>query len=154
MPIPSDLGITFQRLGARLNVLPTIRAICPHCRQASTFEVIAQCTYNITPNKIEVHLICGCNFNTCGRIVFVYIRKGDASMTLSQNDEFFMYPSRDIDPRHPAIPTHIAEDWEEAQKAISANAIKAAAVMCRRVLYGVLLDKNAKHTHLRMGYGN
>ena len=53
--------------------------------------------------------------------------------------------------RHPAIPPNIAEDWEEAQKAIEASAVKAAAVMARRVLYGVLVDKGCKLHPLHEG---
>lgn len=39
----------------------------------------------------------------------------------------------------------------EAQKAFEVGATKAAAVMCRRVLYGVLLDKQCKEHPLHEG---
>lgn len=64
---------------------------------------------------------------------------------------FFMYPSRAIGPPHPGIPTHIAEDWIEGQRAMAAPAPKAAAVMFRRVLYGVLIDKHCKLQPLHEG---
>lgn len=44
----------------------------------------------------------------------------------------------------PVSPPQIAEDWIEAQKAMQSSALKAAAVMCRRVLYDTLLDKGCK----------
>lgn len=50
-----------------------------------------------------------------------------------------MYPSGGIVPAHPSIPAQIAEDWIEAQEALSAGTPKAAAVMFRRVLYGVFI---------------
>jgi hypothetical protein len=62
-----------------------------------------------------------------------------------------MHPSRAIDPTHPGVPKHIAEDWTEAQKAMEAGARKAAAVMCRRVLYGAILDKKCKEHPLNEG---
>ncbi len=49
------------------------------------------------------------------------------------------------------MPGPIGEDWIEAQRAFNAEAIKAAAVMCRRVLYGILLDKGCKEHPLHEG---
>jgi hypothetical protein len=66
-------------------------------------------------------------------------------------DYFFMHPSRAIAPAHPAVPKHISDDWTEAQKAMEAGAPKAAAVMCRRVLYGAILDKKCKEHPLNEG---
>ena len=49
------------------------------------------------------------------------------------------------------MPKAIAADWIEAQKAINVGASKSAALMCRRVLYGVILDKNCKEHPLHEG---
>jgi hypothetical protein len=62
-----------------------------------------------------------------------------------------VYPRRKIDEVHKAIPIAVGEDWVEAQKAFNEGAIKGAAVMCRRVLYGVLLDKKCKEHPLHDG---
>jgi hypothetical protein len=42
-------------------------------------------------------------------------------------------------------------DWVEAQKTFDEGALKAAAVMCRSVLYGVLLHKKCKEHPLHEG---
>jgi hypothetical protein len=55
-----------------------------------------------------------------------------------------MHPLADVDAVHPSIPVTIAEDWKEAQKSFQIRAPKASAVMCRRVLYGVLLEQGCK----------
>jgi hypothetical protein len=59
-------------------------------------------------------------------------------------DTFEIFPSRPIAEPHQGIPKPIGEDWVEAQKAFESGAPKAAAVMCRRVLYGILLAKGVK----------
>src|ERR1700691_4120667 len=66
-------------------------------------------------------------------------------------DFLVVFPKVRIDKAHVSIQAAIAEDWIEAQKAFGENAVKAAAVMCRRVLYGVLLDKKCKEHPLREG---
>jgi hypothetical protein len=50
-----------------------------------------------------------------------------------------------------AIPPAVGEDWVEAQKAFNEGALKAAAVMCRTVLYGILLDKRCREHPLHEG---
>jgi len=52
---------------------------------------------------------------------------------------------------HESIPRQVAEDWVEAQNAHMAGAPKAAAVMCRRVLYGVLLQQGCREHPLSAG---
>lgn len=72
-------------------------------------------------------------------------------MDQDRNDLLRIFPKRRIDKVHKSIPVHVKEDWIEAQKAFDEGAVKAAAVMCRRVLYGVLLDKKCKEHPLHEG---
>jgi hypothetical protein len=67
------------------------------------------------------------------------------------SDPFFVYPSRTIDKPHPSIPHEIADDWLEAQTALSSGNPKAAAVMVRRVLYSILQDRGCKLFPLKKG---
>lgn len=117
-----------------------IRAICPHCNQATIFasrghyfERLKKLTY--------VHLLLECSYSDCRRIMYVLQL---THLNEIFPDGFFMYPSRAVEPAHPSVPSEISEDWVEAQRAMQASAPKAAAVMFRRVLYGILLDKSCK----------
>jgi hypothetical protein len=68
-----------------------------------------------------------------------------------QGDDFYMHPSGTLDNPHSGIPANIADDWIEAQKAMQALAPKATAVMLRRVLYSVLMDKGCKLQPIKDG---
>jgi hypothetical protein len=99
----------------------------------------------------EFQLVMDCNYSACRKIVYV-----DSAINLTvgrqqPGDPFFMYPSGAIDPPHPSFPAHIGDDWIEAQRAIQAGAPKAAAVMLRRVLYDLLIDKGCKLHPLKDG---
>ncbi len=125
-------------------------AFCPHCRKPSTFSVQAQLIYE-EGTRIVAHLVLVCHAAQCREAAYVLTSCSALTLEHVPDDEFFMHPSRSIDPPHPSVPPNVAEDWIEAQKAMEVGAIKAAAVMCRRVLYGVLLDKKCKEHPLREG---
>jgi hypothetical protein len=61
------------------------------------------------------------------------------------------YPSGPPPVAHEALPHPVAEDWVEAQKDFNVGSMKSAAMMCRRVLYGVILDKKCKEHPLHEG---
>lgn len=156
MTIPSDWGVRFVVEGNGALHIEDPRGICPHCRNASTFQIQSSVFFPINLRHANVekywaHLILKCNSNSCGKVVYVLISSANNFLTNRQADEFFIYPSRAIAPSHPSLPPYITEDWTEAQKAMEAGAPKAAAVMCRRVLYGALLDKKCKEHPLTEG---
>jgi hypothetical protein len=130
-------------------VVNDVHGVCPHCRNASTFKIEAQLPRNVGPGRFQVHLLLQCNSRSCQKIVHVATSLKELKM--DSTGEFFIYPSRTVDPPHPSVPMHIADDWIEAQKAMEAGAPKAAAVMCRRVLYGVILDKKCKESPIKEG---
>ena len=68
-----------------------------------------------------------------------------------QNDSLILYPSGPQPTSHKSIPNPIAKDWIEAQKCFNVGATKATAMMCRRILYGVLLDKKCPYHPLHAG---
>jgi len=142
--------VQFQRPNPSTLNITEIRAICPNCRTASVFRVMFQHAVVNGP-VAEFHLVMVCEYSACRKIVYV-----DSAMNLTvgrqqPGDPFFMYPSGAIDPPHSSFPAHIGDDWIEAQRAIQAGAPKAAAVMLRRVLYDVLIDKGCKLHPLKDG---
>jgi hypothetical protein len=97
------------------------------------------------------YLVMRCNYAACRKIIYVETSADLRSGRQEATDPFFMYPSHAIEPPHPGIPVHIADDWVEAQRSMQASAPKAAAVMLRRVLYDVLLDKGCKLQPIKEG---
>lgn len=148
MKIPDDWCWQFH--GRNGDVIPNnARGICPHCRHASTFTIQAYVSRNIGIGAFRVHSLLQCNAVGCGKIVYGITPVTNLRVD-TVSDEFTIYPLGSIDDPHPAIPGPIADDWIEAQKAIHAGAPKAAAVMCRRVLYGATLDKKCKEVLYKM----
>lgn len=121
----------------------SIRGICPHCENATTF---LPCAIFQVPDQAQriIHLILTCSYVPCRKVVYVCTRIQFGRLSSLQSDEFYMYPSGAIDKPHPGIPRNIADDWIEAQKSMQVSAPKATAVMLRRVLYSVLIDKGCK----------
>jgi hypothetical protein len=148
MALPEDWEGTFQN-----NQLHKARMQCPHCKHASTFSVLSShLTYIDNRSVVVNHAVLQCDYPQCRGTVFVMTSKA-SSPTLDQkpSDLLIVYPKRKIDKVHTAIPPAVGEDWVEAQKAFNEGAFKAAAVMCRRVLYGVLLHKKCKEHPLHEG---
>ena len=151
MGISTDWSIKFIRQSPQhIAGVSDPRAICPHCRNASTFLIRANHFVNGGLTS-EVYLILECNYARCHGIVFIQTSLKHGQTDLAANDPFFVYPSLAIDPAHPSVPPYIADDWIEAQKSLEAGAPKAAAVMFRRVLYGILLDKGCTLHPLHKG---
>src|SRR5579863_4346789 len=154
MAIPKDWSMAVAYANQQPFGVSDVRAICPHCGTASTFTIRGQhfCSGNTKP-LFDVHLFLECNYTTCRKVAYVFSTCRPQHMGGGQTPDmpFFMYPSRAIAPPHPSLPVNIAEDWAEAQRAMQAPAPKAAAVMLRRVLYGVLIDKACKLHPLREG---
>jgi hypothetical protein len=63
----------------------------------------------------------------------------------------FTHPSGSIAPPHPSFPPEIADDYLEAQRSMVGGNPKATAVMLRRVLYGILMDKGCTLRPLKTG---
>ncbi len=153
MSIPADWFIDYH-WGQNGTVVPNDpRGVCPHCRNASTFSIQKFISLKIIDDyHYSIYTILQCNSTSCGGIVYLATSVESSSLRVDRtNDDFFIHPSRAIDKPHPAVPKAIAEDWTEAQKAMEAGALKAAAVMCRRVLYGAILDKKCKEHPLHEG---
>ena len=152
MSIPADWSILYH-WDLSTNTLRGVsdaRAICPCCKNASTFTVDGEHSYH-EAKKTVVHLILRCNYAKCKRTIYVRTSNMPTHTRNNPDDDFFMYPSGTVDNPHPGIPTEIANDWIEAQKAMQADAPKAAAVMFRRVLYSVLIEKGCKLHPIREG---
>jgi hypothetical protein len=123
----------------------------PHCKIASTLTIRSQHFVPIAVTGAKAYLILECNQAKCRNVIYIETIIAPSGLALSPNDPFYMYPTGAILPPHPAIPKPIAEDWEEAQRTMQAAAPKAAAVMFRRVLYSILIDKGCKLKPLKEG---
>jgi hypothetical protein len=148
MALPDDWEGTFQN-----NQLTAARMRCPYCENASTFSVLYSYVELSSTQNFIFHATLRCDYAQCRHVVYVITSK-PSPLNVDQNrlgDSLTMFPKRRIDKVHKSIPGPVAEDWIEAQKAFNENAVKAAAVMCRRVLYGVLLDKKCKEHPLHEG---
>jgi hypothetical protein len=150
MPLPNGWLAQIHRPDGNNCVVSDVRAICPHCRTASTFVVLYQnWSYNGPVGAFQ--LVLCCNYGACKRIVYVNSSLNRQLGRQQPDDPFFMYPTGDIDAPHPSVPAHIADDWMEAQRGMQASCPKATAVMLRRVLYDVLIDKGCKLHPLKDG---
>ena len=142
MPPPADWSIRYNRnTPNQIKDIGEIRAICPWCLIASTFAIKSQYIRQ-GETEASVHLVIECNHSRCRRNVYVYTTALNGQINPTHMDAFYMHPSRATTPPHTSIPPSIAEDWLEGLKSLNASAPKAAAVMFRRVLYGVLIDKH------------
>ncbi len=146
MPLPDHWEPHFY--GGKLN---GAGMFCPHCEQPSTFTVLW--TQPVQGAKLIVHYaVLECNYAKChDRVFLITTTHVNTNTQNAQNDSLIYYPSGKIGLGHESIPVAIREDWVEAQKAFQIEAVKAAAVMCRRILYGVLLDKGCKEHPLHEG---
>ena len=120
------------------------RLICPHCSMASIFTLVAGHREPGYEGNYFYHAILKCNFAPCQKKVYVVTTKNQLARGQNHSDNLTIFPTRDVPNPHESIPSGIGEDWVEAQKAFEVGATKAAAVMCRRVLYGILLEKHCK----------
>jgi len=156
MALPRDWNIQYCWTSEGSLSARDPRGQCPHCRNAVTFAIRAIEVVRIVDKRYPVtgysiHMILKCNSASCAEISYVKTTVSESFQLNRGIDEFFIHPSRAIDAPHPAIPQHISEAWIEAQKAMEAGAPMAAAVMCRRVLYGAILDKGCKEHPLQEG---
>jgi hypothetical protein len=121
-----------------------VKMFCPHRKQPSTFTIIFYQSDKTFSNN-SYYGIIQCNYVRCRQFVFFVTTNRYYKVTQDpEHDTLIYYPTEAIPKPHESFPNPIGEDWVEAQKAFRAGANKAAAVMCRRVLYGVLLEKKCK----------
>ena len=115
--------------------------VCPHCGLAATFQVMGQV---FSPPRRAA--IIKCNAAACGNLIYV-----QSDVYRDYQDLQVYWPTAVAPAPHESIPSAVGDDWLEAQMAFRAGALKAAAVMCRRVLYGVLLQQGCREHPLRDG---
>ncbi len=115
--------------------------VCPHCGFHATFTGLASGIHGT-----RVFEVISCDSADCGRLV--YVEADHLAWPASVGD---YYPKTKVPKPHEAIPKAIAADWVEAQNDLANGAIASAALMCRRVLYGVLLQQNCKEHPLHEG---
>lgn len=142
MPLPEHWEAVLHQ--SRLH---SAKMFCPHCEQPSTFRIVAD-----DSTKHAHYAIIECNYVKCRERVFVITTNvfNGPNQNAAQ-DSLVYYPSGPVPKAHESLPAPIAEDWVDAQKVFGVEAVKAAAVMCRRILYGVLLEKKCKEHPLHEG---
>src|SRR5580704_11543318 len=134
MPLPDHWEASFSQ-----NNLHHVYMHCPHCDTPSTFAVTVAATENVGHNAIY-YVVLQCNAPRCRKRTYVVTTKNVSQGAQNrQLDSLTVYPSGPEPTAHESIPPPVANDWIEAQKTFNVGATKAAATMCRRVLYGVML---------------
>lgn len=152
MAVPKDWSMTIAYTNQRASGISDARAICPHCGTASTFAIRGHYFVAAANQLTDIHLFLECNYSNCRRAIYVYTASRLQGLGGQTPDmPFFMHPSRAFAPPHASLPVNIADDWAEAQRTMQASAPKATAVMLRRVLYGVLIEKGCKLHPLHEG---
>jgi hypothetical protein len=154
MAMPHDwrISYTFNNNATVFGGVSDVRGMCPHCRIATTFQV-RSVVHDNDGRGAKIYLVLLCNYTPCRKTVYVEtsVQAAHGTTHNSPQDPFFLHPPRTIEPAHASVPAEIADDWLEAQRSLAGGNPKAAAVMLRRVLYGVLLDKGCKLHPLREG---
>ena len=148
MPLPDHWSAYFYQNG-----LQSVYMHCPHCDTPSTFSVAAVSQETSANTLITYYVVLQCNSMKCRKRTYVVTTK-NAAVQVDQNrheDSLIIYPSGPPPMAHKSIPKPIAKDWVEAQKTFDVGATKAAAMMCRRILYGVILDKKCPEHPLHAG---
>jgi hypothetical protein len=147
MPLPDHWLAYFHE-----NRLHNVYMNCPHCERPSTFAVTL-IAHETVANVTSHHAILHCNSVTCRKRTYVITTK-NAAQRIEQdrhNDSLILYPSAQEPTHHTSIPKPIGKDWIEAQKTFNVGATKATAMICRRILYGVILDKKCPEHPLHEG---
>lgn len=128
------------------------RGICPHCGIATTFQV-RNVQHNTVRDRTAFYIILACAYAPCRKTSYVEtsVNQRIGLVRNVPDDPFFLHPSQAMGPPHTSIPTNIADDWLEAQRSLAGGNPKAAAMMLRRVLYGILLDKQCRLRPLKDG---
>jgi len=103
--------------------------------------------------RVYLYILLRCNSAACRKTLYVETStKVFPGLVKSHaEDPYVVHPSRAIEPPHPSIPADIADDWLEAQRSSVGGNPKATAMMLRRVLYGILLDKRCRLRPLKDG---
>src|SRR6185437_13550913 len=144
MAIPHgwQFSYSFNNNASHFAGITEARGICPHCALATTFHVRSE-QHNFERGRINLFIILMCNSAPCRKTLYVETSVATAAGPTQSNGQepFFVHPSRAIEPPHASIPADIADDWRETQRSFVGGNPKATAMMLRRVLYGVLIDK-------------
>ena len=145
MPLPEHWSAYFHEEN-----LHSVHMNCPHCDKPSTFAVTPIAQDNAS-GFVTHHAILQCNSVTCRKRTYVITTKRERYVQSHATDSLILYPSAKEPTAHKSISVPIAEDWIEAQKTFNVGATKATAMMCRRILYGVVLDKKCPEHPLHQG---
>jgi len=133
------------------NNLHSVQMHCPHCDRPSTFAVSFS-FLDTSGGPATYYAILQCNSPKCRKRVYVITTKHHTSGVQNrQSDSLTFYQSGPEPTAQSSLPAPIGKEWIEAQKVINVCAAKATAMMCRRILYGVILDKQCPEHPLHAG---
>src|SRR5262249_27602233 len=131
---------------------------CPHCRHVGAFPAVPDCndiqwSRSLEPDKATIaQMHTGISYElwsagmrrcpnpACYSLVFVVLLTGAL---------YECHPPEVIDFDATNLPDRILDTLQEAVKAHAAGCYKASALMVRRVLEELCLDKNAKGKDLK-----
>jgi len=108
---------------------------CPHCERYTLFSIGTSCTSNGSHYRWSIG-VC----NHCQKAILIYETLGEYG---SYNTDSY-YPSILPKPIPENIPDFIKSDLMEDHLCIGVNAFRASAVLSRRILQMICIDKGAK----------
>ena len=112
---------------------------CPHCGHNGTFESVGN-DINENSSNLTFGLRRCPNQNCFGHLFFVYDR--------NSKNIVLTYPSETIPFNKEGIPERVLNAFEEAVICHSQNCFVASAIMLRKTLEEICLDRNATGKNL------
>ena len=111
---------------------------CPHCGHLGTFEDVAQ---DISDRETKIYFgLKRCpNWECRGHLFFIMKEQGEVLIT---------YPSTSIPFESTSLPQNVLNSFEEAIKCHAGNCFVACAIMIRKTLEELCIDKKAKGRNL------
>lgn len=118
----------------------TTSVYCPHCHEFTAFTIKKWDSQDLERDTAAAGIICQCNNPKCRKLFYAdgVCRYG----TLIEIIKFF--PQEAIPEVDSSIVESVKKDFDEANLCLSVNAINGAAMLARRALQTLCLDKGVK----------
>jgi Domain of unknown function (DUF4145) len=138
-----EIQSTYAQLLAGAAQQPAVSIRCPACKQYGTLDLLQSPDFSIAITGIAGGGIFGqrrCPNPACHKHVFVVIQGGNVVLT---------YPPERLDFDSTNIPARVKNAFEEAIACHSQQCFVASAIMVRKTLEELCLDKGATGSNLK-----
>lgn len=132
---------------------PNNRSInCPYCKRFTSFEVLSSgdsygngYKYTDDSQKLISCYVVRCNNPQCQKIFYAEANNvSDMYNNYAPGNFIRFFPNAIPNPADESIVESVKKDFDEANLSLSVNAINGAAMLARRALQTLCLDKGAK----------